>query len=125
MTNKAIQFKEPSRVCEWLDTALKMEKEKYQKCLVIPDMVSEHESAQAWAYVVTGYFLLENSFKALLYIRDDQQVPTTHSLSKLFERMDDGDKKVLSKYYTDFKSSNNNRLGLFPFENLRVFLTNT
>ncbi len=51
-------------------------------------------------------------------------VPTTHSLSKLFERMDDGDKKVLSKYYTDFKSSNNNRLGLFPFENLRVFLTN-
>ena len=87
-------------------------------------MVSEHERAQAWAYVVTGYFLLENSFKAPLYIRGDQQVPTTHSLSKLFERMDDGDKKVLSKYYTDFKSSNNNKLGLFPFENLRVFLTN-
>ena len=124
MTNKAIQFKEPSLVCEWLDTALAKEKEKYQKCPVIHDTVPEHESAQAWAYVVAGYFLLEEAFKVLLHIRGDQQVPTTHSLSTLFEKMDDGDKETLSKYYTDFKFSNDNGLGLFPFENLRVFLTN-
>ncbi len=46
MANKTINFKNPSWIATWLDTALKHEEEKYKKCPVKPDIVPEHEAAQ-------------------------------------------------------------------------------
>ena len=56
-TNQTITFKEPEWITAWLDTALKKEKEKYEKCPVIPDMAPGHDIAEGWGYVVAGYFL--------------------------------------------------------------------
>ncbi len=80
---KGIRFKDRTWVLAWLDTALEKEKEKYAKCPVIPDMVPGHEAAQGWGYVVAGYALVEQSFKALLHLRE-KNVPARHSLSNLF-----------------------------------------
>ena len=68
-TNKTITFKDPLWITVWLHTALKKEQEKYKQCPVMPDFAPGHEVAQAWGYVVAGYFLVEESFKALLYLR--------------------------------------------------------
>ena len=54
-----------------LDTALRMEKDKYAKCPVQPDLVPHYEIYQAWGYVVCGYFLLEESFKLRIHIHGD------------------------------------------------------
>ena len=75
-----------------LDTALEKEKEKYRKCPVKLDLVPGHETAQRWGYVVAGYFLVEQSFKVLLYIRGEKDVPKTHSLSNLFKKFDENDR---------------------------------
>ena len=48
---KTIDFKDPFLITAWLDTALEKEKEKYKKCPVIRDLVSDHEAAQGWGYV--------------------------------------------------------------------------
>ena len=84
MTSQTIDFKDPLWMTKWLDTALDKEKAKYKSCPVTPDVVPAHEVAQAWGYVVTGYFLVEESFKALLYLRGTK-VPTKHSLTMLFD----------------------------------------
>ena len=60
--NQTIDFKDLLWITAWLDTALEKEKEKYEKCPVIPDMVPGHEAAQGWGYVCTEYFLLEEAF---------------------------------------------------------------
>ena len=66
--NQTIDFKDPLWIITWLDTALKKEKEKYKKCPVMPDLIPGHVAAQGWGYVVAGYFLVEESFKALLHV---------------------------------------------------------
>ena len=63
-------FKEPLYMTAWLDVALEKEKEKYEICPIVPDMAAGYDEAQAWGYIVTGYFLAEQSFKALLYLRE-------------------------------------------------------
>ena len=103
---------------------MKKEQEKLKKNPVTSDMVPGHETAQAWGFVLAAYFLLEESFKALIYIRGNTQIPRTHSLSTLFEIMNETDRKVLQQYHSDFRSSNSDHLGSFPFEDLRKFLTN-
>ena len=82
-TDNTITYKDPLWIMAWLDTALKKEREKYRKCPVTPDLAPGHETAQGWGYVVTGYFLVEQSFKALLHICGEKDVPKTHSLSIL------------------------------------------
>ena len=67
--NKPIDFKDPSDIKIWLDTALKKEEEKYKKCSVRSDMVHDCVTAQGWGYVVVSYFLVEQAFKALLHVR--------------------------------------------------------
>ena len=114
-------FKDPLRIVAWLDTALKKEKEKYAKCPVIPDMVPGHEVAQGWGYVVTGYFLVEESFKALLHVRGNKKVPKKHSLSFLFKMLEDNDKEVLREYYNYFLSTTGGTIGAFPFKSLDEF----
>ena len=121
--NKTTNFKDPLWITTWLDTALRKEKEKYEKCPVMLDMVPGHEAAQGWGYVVTGYFLVEESFKALLHVRREN-VPTRHSLSTLFQLLDENDRIVLREYYDDYRATIGGKRGVFPFESLDDFLLN-
>ena len=89
--NTPIDFKDPSYITIWLNAALKKEKEKYEKCPVIPDMVQDYVAAQGWGYVVVGYFLVEQAFKALLHVRG-KPVSRIHSLSDLFALIGQEDK---------------------------------
>ena len=116
-------FKDPLYMTAWLDVALEKEKEKYQTCPVVPDMAPGHNEAQAWAYIVTGYFLAEQSFKALLYLRG-KEAPKTHPLSTLFESFDDNDKAVLREFYADYRATIGGNRGEFRFEYLDDFLLN-
>lgn len=120
---KGTKFKGSTWILAWLETALKKEKEKYAKCPVVPDMVPGHEAAQGWGYVVAGYALVEQAFKALLHLREEV-APPTHSLLKLFELLDQSDQEVLREYYSDYKFSSEGYLRAFPFETLDDFLRN-
>jgi len=107
-----------------LDTALRMEKEKYAKCPVKPDLVAAYEIYQAWGYVICGYFLLEESFKLLIHIHGSTP-DMTHTLNELFLRLPEDDKDLLREYYDDFRgvlAFENNMT--FPFSCLDDFLTN-
>ena len=121
--NKTINFKDPLWITTWLDTALRKEKEKYEKCPVTSDMYPPTEAAQGWGYVIAGYFLVEEAFKALLYVRGEN-VPRGHSLSTLFELFDEGDKNVLREYYDDYRATIGGNRGVFPFRSLDNFLLN-
>lgn len=123
MDRKGARFKERIWILAWLDTALEKEKEKYAKCPVTRDMVPGHEAAQGWGYVVAGYALVEQSFKALLHLRE-KDVPARHSLSKLFERLDKSDQEVLRDYYADYRATARRGLSAFPYDNLDDFLGN-
>ena len=123
MDRKDTRFKERIWVLAWLDAALEKEKEKYAKCPVTRDMVPGHEAAQSWGYVVAGYALVEQSFKALLHLRE-KDVPARHSLSKLFELLDKSDQAVLREYYADYKATADRGLNAFPYDSLDDFLKN-
>lgn len=123
MTIRTTNFKNPLRIVNNLDTALAKEMQKYKACPVNPDMMHENEALQAWGYVVAGYFLAEESFKALLHLRK-QPVPRKHSLTLLFDLFDDDDRKLLREYYTDYLATNDGYGNQFPFETLDEFLAN-
>ena len=122
-TTQTIVFKDPLWITAWLDAALRKEKEKYRQCPITRDVVPEYEAAQAWGYVVAGYFLCEESFKALLFIRG-KQVHRKHSLSMLFSSFNQDDKDLLREYYADFKAAVGGNIGSFPFKDLDSFLGN-
>ena len=121
--NKPIDFKDPLYITIGLDTALEKEKEKYEKCPVKPDIAHEHVTAQGWGYVVVGYFLVEQAFKALLHVRG-KPVSKIHSLSDLFDLIGQEDKEVLRECYTDFKMTIGGNTGQFPFKSLDDFIVN-
>ena len=121
--NQTINFKEPSLIATWLDTALSKEKEKYEKCPVMRDLVLGHQNAQGWGYALAGYFLLEQSFKALLYVRG-KNVPKTHSLSVLFDLFEQDDKTVIREFYADYRATIGGRRSAFPFRSPDDFLAN-
>ena len=123
MAKRAIQFKDPSSILSWLDTALKKEREKFKKTPVLPDMVPGHEAAQGWGYVVIGYFLVEEAFKALLHVRKTE-VPKEHALSILFGLLEQWDKSILREYYHDYRATAEGGLGQFPFVSIEDFLVN-
>ena len=123
MGRKTIDFKELTWIVAWLDTALRKEKEKYERCPVIPDAVPEHDAAQAWGYVIAGYFLVEESMKALLHARR-KEVLMEHSLSILFGLLDDSDQLTLREYYADYRGSSAGSRSIFPFLMLDDFLMN-
>ena len=122
MTARTIKFKKPLHILHALDTAVKMEKEKYKSIPVGHDMIPMHDALRAWSYVVSGYFLVEQSFKGLLVVRK-KKVPRIHSLTRLFKRFDKNDKVTLREYYTDFRAviCGGNT---YPFETLEDFLVN-
>ena len=123
MANQSIDFKDPGRITAWLEAALKQEKEKYERCPVMPNWAPGYVDAQAWGYVVVGYFLIEVSFKALLYVRG-KQVPTKHSLSLLFDLFDQRDKTFLREFYADYRATIGGNRGAFPFTSLDDYLSN-
>lgn len=122
-TGQAINFKDPKRITVWLDTALEKEREKFEKCPVMSDAVPEHEAAQGWGYVIAGYFLAEESFKALLHARG-KTVPKKHSLTTLFDMFDQDDQATLREYYVDYRKTIGGNIGRFPFKSLDSFLAN-
>lgn len=123
MANQNIDFKDPGQIIIWLETALRKEQEKYKKCPVIPDVVTGYEMAQGWGYVVVGYFLAEESFKALLYLRG-KQVPSKHSLTMLFKLFEADDQATLREFYTDYWETIEGGERQFPFKTLDEFLAN-
>ena len=123
VAKQKIDFKDPLYMTAWLDGALKKEKEKYQQCQVIPNMVPGYQDAQAWGCIVAGYFLAEQSFKGLLYLRK-KEAPKKHPLSTLFNSFDDNDKDLLREYYTDYRATIGGNRGEFAFESLDDFLVN-
>ena len=123
MDRKGTRFKDRIWVLAWLDTALETEKKKYAKCPVMPDMVPGHEAAQGWGYVVAGYALVEQSLKALLHLRE-KDVPARHSLSKLFDLLEQSDQTILREYYADYRATADRGLSAFPFDSLDDFLRN-
>ena len=118
--NKPIDFKALPPIIAWLDTALDKEKEKYRKCPVLPDYAPGHEVAQGWGYVVAGYFLVEQSLKALLYVRK-KKARRIHFLSTLFYELDRNDKAILREYYGDFRATARGTIGRYPFETIDDF----
>ena len=121
MTN-GIAYKEPRDVWLWLDVALKKERQKYAATPVTLDMMPDHEVAQAWGYVVTGYFLIEQGLKAVLYVRGSNP-PKTHTLSTLFGKLPAENQDVLRMYYDDFLHAFPG-MNSFPFATFDKFLEN-
>lgn len=121
MTDR-ITYKEPLYVWAWLETALKKEWQKYAATPVTPDMMPGHELAQAWGYVVAGYSLIEQSLKAVLYVRGGEP-PKTHALSVLFAELPTEDQDVLRAYYDDFRQTFPS-MNAFPLATLDEFLVN-
>ena len=117
------QFKKPLLMVAWLDAALKMEKEKYEKCPVRADMVPGHEAAQGWGYVVAGYSLMEQAFKGLLHVRG-KDVSWRHSLCTSFQALEDNDREILREYYADYRATIGGMRGAFPLECVDQFLEN-
>ena len=99
----------------WLDAALKQEKEKYRVRPVIPDMVPEYQTAQAWGYIVAGYFQLGESLKGLLQVRD-KAVPKIHPLSTLFECLEERDREILRAYNSGYQGTIGEKRGAVPFD---------
>ena len=121
--NRTAAFKDPLWSIAWLEAALEKEQEKFDKCPVMPDMVPGYVDAQAWGYVVLGYFLVEESFKALLNIRG-KEVPKTHSLSNLYKLLGPRDRKILREFYSDYRASIGGHRSRFRFRSLYGFLRN-
>lgn len=115
-------YKEPFYVLVWLETALKKEWQKYAATPVTQDMVPGHNIAQAWGYVVAGYFLIEQGLKAVLYMRDGKP-PKIHALSVLFDKLLAEDQDMLRAYYDDFRHTFPG-MALFPLVTLDDFLVN-
>ncbi|MDE2981074.1 MAG: hypothetical protein OXU74_07755 [Gemmatimonadota bacterium] len=123
MSKKQIDFKDPVFALNWLDTAIGFERRKLSKCPVLPDMAPGHEAAQGWAYVVAGYFLLEQAFKLLLHLRKTSPARTHTLSSELYDLLPDNEKDTLREYYRDYREACDRATG-FPFRNLDSFLSN-
>ena len=115
-------YKKPLYVLAWLEAALKKEWQKYSTSPVTPDLMPSHEAAQAWGYVVAGYFLLEQGFKAILHIRG-KKPPKVHALSVLFAELPADDQGQLGTHYDDFRHTFPG-MRSFPLETLDDFLVN-
>ena len=122
-TNQGIQFKSPKDIIVLLEAALKSEQEKHEQCPVLPDAAPGYQEARAWGYVVAGYFLLEESFKALLHIRQ-VQAPAKHSLILLFNLFEPDDQDALREFYSDYRAAIGGHKANFKFTTLDDFLEN-
>ncbi|MDE2782529.1 MAG: hypothetical protein OXK77_06210 [Gemmatimonadota bacterium] len=123
MSKKPIDFKDPIFAHHWLDTAISFERRKLAKSPVLPDLAPGHEAAQGWAYVVAGYFLLEQALKLLLHLRSIPPARTHALSSELYDLLPDKDRDILREYYRDYREACDHAAG-FPFRDLDRFLSN-
>ena len=79
------EFKDPPSIIVWLEAALDKEKEKHEACPVREYLVPGYVDSQGWGYVVTGYLLVEQAFKAIAHSYRETKVLKIHPLSGLFE----------------------------------------
>ena len=117
-----IIYKSSAEIRAWLNMALEMEKKKYSTVPVTSDMSPHAEVAQAWGYVVAGYFLMEQGFKAVLHMRGVAP-PKTHALHGLFIALPTEDQAALKVYYDDFFHASPG-MDSFPLTTLEEFLKN-
>ncbi len=113
--------------CDWLflkrlETALETERKKYAKTPITTDRSPGHEVAQAWGYVVAGYFLMEQGFKSIRYARGEKP-EKIHTQYVLFDKLQKEDQNILCGYYEDFRRSFPGMSSL-PFPTLNKFLEN-
>ena len=123
MPNPIIQYKNPIHMLAWLGAALRKEKEKYRQCPVLPDIVPGFIDATGWSYVVAGYFLVEQSLKALLHV-GGSEVPRRHSLSSLLVLIADHEREILREFYADYREVIGGYRGEFSFISLDEFIIN-
>ena len=117
-----VTYKDPLYVGVWLKTALDKEWQKYDAVPVVPDYAPGHDLAQAWGFVVAGYFLIEQGLKAILFVSGGK--PTkTHGLAGLFDKLRKSNQDTLSRCYEDFRHVFPGMLQ-FPPRTLRDFLVN-
>lgn len=107
----------------WLQGALEMEREKYRKCPVKPDIAPAYVHSRMWGYAVPAHLLLEQSLKEIMYARNNRP-HQTHSLFSLFRDLENPDKEWLREYYNVFHRSS---LGTWsrrkaPHDSLDAFL---
>ena len=117
-----IRFKGDIWIQVWLETALEAEWRKFRDCPVNPDLMPDHELAQAWGYVVAAYFLMEEAFKAVLHLRE-RQVAQHHVLHTLFTELSTEDQGTLREYFRDFLGTCSQGRP-FAFGELDAFLAN-
>ena len=117
-----VTYKKPLYVLSWLEAALKKEWQKYSASPVTPDLMPGHEAAQAWGYVVAGYSLLEQGFKAILDLRG-KKPPRVHALSVLFAELPPDAQDQLRGHYHDFCHTFPG-MRSFPLGTLDDFLVN-
>ena len=86
-----------------LNVALDVEREKYARVPIKRDLVPDYEVYQAWAYVVAGYFLLEESLKLLAHLRGANP-GRTHTLFELYRLLSSHDRDLLREYYRDYRN---------------------
>ena len=99
-----IKFKDSSDTSKWLEAALESEWRKYASNPIHRDFIAEFNYAQAWGSIVAGYFLLEQSLKALLH-KCGYEIGKTHVLYCLFSLLPDKQKNILRLHYSDFVKS--------------------
>lgn len=105
-----------------LNVALDVEREKYAKIPIKRDLIPDYEVYQAWAYVVAGYFLLEESLKLLAHLRGANPAKT-HTLFDLYKLLPSHDKDLLREYYRDYRNEEAVEYGTrFRFSMLGDFL---
>ena len=117
-----IRFKGAHWIQIWLETALKAEWRKFRDCPINPDLMPGHEMAQAWGYVVAAYFLMEESFKAVLHL-SKRRVDKEHVLHTLFTQLSREHQRTLREFHEDFLATFSHERA-FPFGELEAFLAN-
>lgn len=107
----------------WLQGALEMEREKYRKCPVKPDIAPAYVHSRMWGYAVNAHLLLEQSLKEIAYARKNKP-HKTHSLFSLFCALDNSDKEWLREYYNVIHKSSLGRRSRrkAPHDSLDAFL---
>ena len=106
----------------YLEAALKSEYAKFRDMPPKADLVPGYQAASGWGFLVAAYFLIEESFKAVLS-GYGSHVKKTHTLAELFADLPERDKTILGEYHNDFLSTFQ-YTSPFPYRQVESFLEN-
>lgn len=96
-----INYKKSYEITIWLRAALQCEWSKLASNPIHHGPLIKLNHAEDWGYIVTGYFLLEQSLKALLH-ECKRKTEKTHDLYSHFEWLPNEHKVSLRAHYSDF-----------------------